>query len=474
MDKVKVALALLKKHHFWVMTVVVILCGLTGWFMATSQLWAEYQASRAKILGKFDDMNKIRSEEQKNDDWIKGIEDETTQLKAKVALAWKKVYTEQRDYVLKWPKVLGEQNIAILQTLAPTAEIPIDTREDYLNYIHNEFPRLLDIVKAQDLRKAKTLAAATNPKQSREEAAAAEQVYKVIWDSKNQEAISQQLDWQVTPTSHEVREVQENLWVYESLLNIVNNLNDLATGNYNARVKEIRSLSIGKEAASKFQAGMAEGWIDHPDSAAGGVSATTTTGTETEGRYVDDKGKPLTATDAAAGGASEFKRMPVCLELVMDQREISRLLIECANSPLPVEVRQFRVHPKKKDTAGAQTRSRTGGSGSNSSGGEEKDQGLYDVLVEVQGIIYIFNPPDVTKLGPVAVADSAAPSPAQAANGVPAGGQPPVGGNAAPPPEEKAQPDSDRKVEAVAEPATAEPADPEDPAAMSDEPPAAK
>ncbi len=61
-----------------------------------------------------------------------------------------------------------------------------------------------------------------------------------------------------------------------------------------------------------------------------------------EGRYVDDKGMPLTAGSTAP---PEFKRMPVYMQLLIDQREIARLLVECANSPLPIEVRQFRVTP---------------------------------------------------------------------------------------------------------------------------------
>ncbi len=43
--------------------------------------------------------------------------------------------------------------------------------------------------------------------------------------------------------------MQEDLWVYQALLKIIDNLNDRATGNYNAKVKEIQSLLIGGEAA---------------------------------------------------------------------------------------------------------------------------------------------------------------------------------------------------------------------------------
>ena len=56
-------------------------------------------------------------------------------------------------------------------------------------------------------------------------------------------------------------------------------------------------------------------------------------------RYVDAKGMTLDPATAPA----EFKRMPVYLHITMDQREVARLLVECANSPLPIEVRQLRI-----------------------------------------------------------------------------------------------------------------------------------
>jgi hypothetical protein len=87
--------------------------------------------------------------------------------------------------------------------------------------------------------------------------------------------------------------------------------------------------------------------------------------------------------------------MPVVMRLIMDQREISRLLVECANSPLPVEVRQFRLHSKRTTKPGQQA------SGS-SAVGSDKDQSSYDMLVEVAGIIYIFNPPDRVTLSDAA------------------------------------------------------------------------
>jgi hypothetical protein len=111
-----------------------------------------------------------------------------------------------------------------------------------------------------------------------------------------------------------------------------------------------------------------------------------------EGRYVDSNGDPL------SGGVAhneQFKRLPIYLRLVTDQREISRLLTACANSPLPVEVRQLRINPSSKDE-------RKSGAPPVPSDGEAASPttpGPFDVTVEIHGLIYIYNPPDPAKLG---------------------------------------------------------------------------
>src|SRR5580692_5400118 len=99
MDKAKVTLALLKKYHFWVMLLLAVLISTSGWFLATRQLWAAYDKNRAEIKSKFDELNRINSEEQQNEQWINGIQQETDKLKVKVAQAWRKAYLHQKNKV---------------------------------------------------------------------------------------------------------------------------------------------------------------------------------------------------------------------------------------------------------------------------------------------------------------------------------------------------------------------------------------
>jgi hypothetical protein len=160
-------------------------------------------------------------------------------------------------------------------------------------------------------------------------------------------------------------------------------------------------------------------------------------------RYVDEKGQPL-AFEAeyphAKHPIGEFKMMPIRLSLVMDQRCLPMLLVECANSSMPIEVRRLRVlkDPITAFDPGTSTPGVTGGPGRDTgmprrptanprteagaarprtSDATQDSAGQVDVPVEVYAVIYIYNPPDRAKLG--------IPIPAPV---VPAAGQP---GNAA-------------------------------------------
>lgn len=62
-------------------------------------------------------------------------------------------------------------------------------------------------------------------------------------------------------------------------------------------------------------------------------------------RYVDLNGNPLPAN--AKPPFAEFKMMPVRMYLLVDQRRLHRLLANCANSSMPVEVRRVRIRPEQ-------------------------------------------------------------------------------------------------------------------------------
>ena len=144
------------------------------------------------------------------------------------------------------------------------------------------------------------------------------------------------------------------------------------------------------------------------------------------GRYVDAEGTPLMEPDLTG----QFRRMPVYLNLRVDQRFISDVLVNCANCPMPIDVLWIIVNPGATQdfefvsatatksgsfdglSAGGSRPPRASGAGGGGSpvrsigaGGSQGSAsggigfGSNDVIIEIFGCINIFAPPDPQKIG---------------------------------------------------------------------------
>lgn len=384
MDKVRVVLKLLQKHHFWLLSLACVIAGLVGWKMASTSLADAYAKGKGEIEGAFSGLATITSEQNyPNAKWKEEIGKLTQAEREKVKAAWELVYNEQKQ-LLKWPgELLGEDFVKTVEALPTGGEIPQPLRERYGQLIQQELPKLLTTV-APDEKSDK----------------AAEGPPKIVWAG--QTDLQKGLDWKgVAPRSADVWLAQEDLWVYAAVLQILDKVN---AGNFILPISKVERLVIGAPAATELQKGVGPEHIERlakgeaaPAPAEGAPQPVFSEDAEAarapdEGRYVGADGKALPSGVAAK---EQFKRMPVFLRLKMDQRELPKLLVECANSPLPLEVMQLRINPST--LAPGSTRP---------SGGEkakdnptQKEVETFDVPIEISGIIYIYNKPDLSKLG---------------------------------------------------------------------------
>ncbi len=180
-------------------------------------------------------------------------------------------------------------------------------------------------------------------------------VGKIDWPNPEIYRVNGYWDPAQPPNSREIWLIQEDLWVYRALLSVISKVNVNATGIHNATVKRIHGLLIGPDAsaildgmmARKISSGDAERDGTGSDSYSSssdpmglgyGEGGDELTGVNPEEmriakirqfRYVDAEGKPLKHDDPAP--YEQFNRMPVCLQLVVDQTKIPDILIECAN-----------------------------------------------------------------------------------------------------------------------------------------------
>ncbi len=249
----------------------------------------------------------------------------------------------------------------------------------------------------------------------------------VEWKEEDRNRVWERFSWPGTPNTQQIVNAQEDLWVYEALVRIIRNTNEGATAQYNATVKEIHALQIGARAVLSWQ--NAEGSVLGVEKAAG------MSGDSDEGaRYVDDEGKLL--SPEATPPYAEFKMMPIYMKLDIVQTKIPKLLTECANSDMPVEVRNVRLNP---GTGTAIDLTRLAGNettGPVSIVPPETTPATSVVIpVEIEGIICIYNPPDRETLGTGAAGEEASEAAAAEAAAVPAGESEP-----APPPAQPATP----------------------------------
>ena len=63
MDKLKDYLKVLQKHHFWLLCIITMIAGFTGWFMARKSLSSEFDINKGKVVSKFTALQGILSTE---------------------------------------------------------------------------------------------------------------------------------------------------------------------------------------------------------------------------------------------------------------------------------------------------------------------------------------------------------------------------------------------------------------------------
>jgi hypothetical protein len=312
-----------------------------------------------------------------------------------------------------------------------------------------------------------------------------EETSVVDWNASNQGQLMAKFNWAQqggAPTTLQVLYAQEDLWVLKNLMEIIKNTNDGATERHKAYIRKIESIQLGREAAGRTgritpiaaaamgalgpggapssdympemssesmtssesstgtMADLAEGSSGVPSYGAGAMGGGARD--PAEGRYVDKDYKPLAAakirSDVTTNPAEVYlavaKRMPVRLVCQIDQRKIHKLIAECGNSPLTVEVRQVRIggnagkggqgggsfgsgmysgmdyssgygDESSSDSGTIDMSSMMGGYGSGygayggSSAARAMSQAMNDITVEIYGIVYIYNPVNQKALG---------------------------------------------------------------------------
>ena len=482
MDQLKKQFAIVAQYGFWIGTAVVLLGSLGIWYTTTSELDQENTSQISSIKSNAGQIQQLRGQlpEQPNEISHSEMGKKIDVRKAEVLGAWNSIYSKQRD-ILVWPDIQDEfvtefslaRDEETGQILPDQQKLPFENYCDfptppdqeaaprlrviYERYIGRILPSIAEIVGAEwtaEFGKSDIMSNA-NELTPKEEPSALHEGNVVTWNTASQQSILSDLfPWNGRrPSTLEVYYSQENLWILKQLLEIVKTVNGDAQQPFEAKIREIKRLSIGKSA--KFGAGnidspgvegrsmggmgmdydmdMESGMDMGMDTMGmGGMSATLDPG---DNRYLDVLNQPitgqalrsaLTSKTPADAPLAVAKRVPVVMAVQIDQRYVHELLAACGSAPLMVEVKQCRILPKS-----AQTQA-TGGSGGGGGGGMggmmedygEEDMGMemdmgmgnsrggvpsvnqkpeeefpLDMQIEIYGLIFLYNPPDEEALG---------------------------------------------------------------------------
>lgn len=465
MDKIKPYLALLKKHHFWPLAVIVMATSAYAWYSGTAAFDAAFTANRGQIQSTFSTIQQVASSSNPpNASYAEDLGKLRKQQGESTLAAWSALYDRQKG-LFTWPDFAKGLASAKPPTAAAEgddgsgaapAQTYDDERENYLNSFSKYFNELFKIVQPLEL-KAAPVANATGPApavqpgggsgkfggqrrpvgQSPAQGAAArteEMTGIVDWPAAEREAILKKYQWTKTPTLEQVRIAQEDYWLYKAVFEIIAKANESAGAKdrYTAAIKRIKTLALAQAALAAPQSSLEaiprealqpvdQGAIPKPP------GPDTPDAELLTGRYVDAQGIPA-AGDPNAG---EYKLVPLWMVFDMDQRAIPNLLAACANSPLTVEVKQVILNPQGGGGGGGPSAPAGGKFGMSGGGGipaaaapvgggraAPVDGDLNHCTVDVRGVMYVFNPPNKQTLGleePPAEGEAAATADGEAA-----------------------------------------------------------
>lgn len=448
MDQVRAIAKAIWQQRFWVLSVLGLIIAVVCWKLAAGALDTQFASRKNTIDGKFTAMSTLGGKSVHANTGVNEDNQEQVDQQVKfVHAVWEELYNKQKESVLKWPKELGEEFLTKIEGLKFKDPIDSKMRSDYQNYIGKRFDGLLDIVKARKLAGPDgggmyggrggefggrggyggegVMAAAPG----------ADQDYIVEWV--DQDKVRTKLDFATNkPSALQIWVTQEDLWVYETLLNVIANVNKKrgSTRPDNAAIRTILSLDVGGGASAPSTAmvympaapggavagggygemggemggrggyGMEGGRGGYGEMGGemggrGGYGGYGAEGMEGDpaamdgillaNRYLGDDGAPL--ADGAFG--VEFRQLPIKMELQIDQRYIPYLLLECANAPLPIEVKQLRINPHQA-MAGFEGQGGGYSGASSLPGGMSMDTNDPTfAIVELRGAVFVYNEP---------------------------------------------------------------------------------
>ncbi len=462
MDQLKTQLAAVAKHGFWIGSVLILIGSLIVWYLSTASLAEETESESSRLSGKVRQITTVSGgmATVPNDLSHEVMREMVKERQAEVLQSWQELFDRQKPY-LTWPvEDLGPELVEKYEGKIPIEQYITFPPQPNQRLSRQYLQRYRDHIQDQPKELAKIAGAEwTEEKGSRRSGGglsglgpgtaggtdAIKELPVVAWNASSQKDLYNDLfRWRSDiPSTLEIYYSQESQWIFKQLMTIIKEVNGDATQPYQAKIREIETIKIGRSvdfnvgevtsvaggASLGGMGGMGGGSSLAPisqgqssggglSSLGGGISGGTSEATvdPAEGRYVDKNLNHITASALRSALTSNkpsdaslavAKRVPVMMGLKMDQRAVHDLLAACGSADLMVEVTHVRVlngsgsassSSKPRSSGGGGLSALGGGSSTKSTAKSEVEEFPFDVNVEIYGMIYVYNPPDPNKL----------------------------------------------------------------------------
>lgn len=407
-DNMRPALAAITKYHFWILAAIVPLVLVPALIVGGADLRTRIAAQRRQIESKLGQAKGVTAvQPHPNEAWRTAIDADAAAVTQETLDEWRRFWHSQMALRI-WPAELGDAFLNDVAKLQPGGKLD---RNSLLRYqrmasqLVSALPRRMGV---EDAMVAQPREGA--PADAARPAAPAALPSPLAWNPASQKRLHDTFVWSRVPTTTQIVLAQEELWVYGLFCDLIAGFVKGATGAHDSALTWVDELMVGfpvnvetgkdrdrimlPKGAEGATDGAAPGMVDPsvgPEAGAQAPSNPRYTGsaqpvggeqpavpTEDAYRgwvYIDLSGKPLSPTDLAAAPDMQMVHlMPFVLRVVMDQRQIDRLLVTLAAVSVPIDVRQVRILPRSS-AAGAVPRR------------------PHDVVVELRGSVAIATRP---------------------------------------------------------------------------------
>ena len=269
-ENIRPAVALLAKHHFWLLAILVPLVLLPLLFAARGGLQTQIAAAQSQIKGKLDAVQSVRGvEPHPNAGWSSEIDADTDRIRKDTLGEWQKFWASQ-EFLRVWPEELGPDFLGAVAALKPDGRLDRNLLQRYQNTIP-EVVRKLPARMGADAAMADDREPAPGGGGREPVVREADRRSQAIltWNAEDQRRLLRSFEWVKLPTNPQAATTQvvlaqEELWVYGLFCDAIARANKDAGGVYNAAIVEVEELAVGYPASQEKPGGLGSGRIVLP------------------------------------------------------------------------------------------------------------------------------------------------------------------------------------------------------------------